>query len=104
MQNQPTSSNNQEATQSAPIIIHEAEEPRTAIFPVENQSENQPSNNGTGNQSTDSLEPREIPHFDPRASSAAVISEPAKETSIDPSLLDSDPGEESDEGDSSSSL
>ena len=109
MQSQPRCSNNQETSLIEPIIIHDAEETRAeesrkTNCPVENQSGNQPSHNETGTQSSDPLEPGEIPHSNPRISSEAVISEPAKETRIDPSLLESNPGEDSDEGDSSSSL
>ena len=50
------------------------------------------------------MEPREIPHSIPRVSPEADNSGPSKESSVDPYQLESEPGEESDEGDSSSSL
>ena len=50
------------------------------------------------------MEPGEIPQSDPRVSTAAETSGPSKETSEDPLLLETDPGEETDEDDLSSSL
>ena len=104
MQNQPVSSNNQEATKSAPIVIQEAEELGKASDPAGKQTGNQPSNKETELHSADPLEPGEIPQSIPRASSAAEIYGPSKDTSEDPLLLESDPSEETDELDSSSSL
>ena len=109
MQSHPRHSNNQETSHSEPIIIKDAEEPhvedlRKTICPNANQSGNQPRHNETASQSSDPLEPGEMPPSDPRHTSAAFISESSKETRIDPTSLDSEPGEDSDEEDSSNSL
>ena len=84
--------------------MQEDEEPGKANDPAENQTGNFSRNKETTPRSEDPLELGEIPQSDPRAYSAAATSDPSKEASVDPLQLDSDQGEETDEGDSSSSL
>ena len=104
MQNQPTSSNNQEATKSAPIVTQEVEDPGKASDPAGNQTGNQLSSKDIDPQVADLLEPGEIPQTEPGVSTAVETAGPSKETSEDPLLLETDPGEETDEGASSSNL
>ena len=113
---QPSTSNkpSQEATKEAAIVIQDAEEPHKVSDPArkdpisvsieEIQTENQPSNKEVESQAADPLEPGEIPHFDPVVSTAPDTSGPSKDTNEDPLLLETDPGEDTDDGASSSSL
>ena len=98
------SSNNQEASQAAPIVIQDAEEPGKANDLAGNETGNQPSSKETEPQVADPLEPGEIPQSDPRVSTAVETFGPSIETNQDPLLPETDPGEEFDEGDSSRSL
>ena len=50
------------------------------------------------------MEPGEIPHSDPVVSAATETSEPSKDTNEDHLLLETDPGEDTNDGASSSSL
>ena len=102
MQNQPTSSSFQEATKSAPVVIQEDGEPGNASDPAGNQTSNPPKEKEAASLIEEPLESGEIPH--PRTSSPADTSSPLKEPSVDPLLLESDQGEETNEGDSSSIL
>ena len=114
--NQPPSSNNppQEARKEAPIVIQDAEEPQKVSNPAgkdpvlvsieEIQTENQPSSKEVESQAVDPLEPREIPHSNPVVSTTADTSKHSKDTNEDPLLLETDPGEDTNDGASSSSL
>ena len=114
--NQPPSSNNppQEATKEAPIVIQDAEEPQKVSDPAgkdpvsvsieEIQTENHPSSKEVESQAVDPLEPGEIPHSNRVVSAVADTSGPSKDTNEDPLLLETDPGEDMDDGASSSSL
>ena len=95
-------------------MIHDAEEPQKVSDPTgkdpvsvsieEIQTKNQPSSKEVESQAADPLEPGEIPHSDPVVSMAADTSGPSKDTNEDPLLLEMDPGEDTDDGASSSSL
>lgn len=50
------------------------------------------------------MEPREIPQSDQVVTTAADTSVPSKDTNEDPLMLETDPGEDMDDGASSSSL
>ena len=109
---QPSSSNKptQEATKEAPIVIQDAEEPQKVSNPAGKDpvsviiEEIHPSRKEVESQAADPLEPGEIPHFDLVVSAAVGTSDPSKDTNEDPLLLEMDPGEDTDDGASSSSL
>ena len=111
MQNQPSNSNKtpQESTKEAPIVIpnpkkQQESRNQNGKAPTnvsdEPQSTKQPSRKEVEPQIADQLEPGEITqHLGGTDSPGSP-----KETNEDLLLLESDPGEESDEGTSSSSL
>ena len=66
------------------------------------QTEHPPSSKEVESQAVDSLEPGEIPNADPVEPTSAGTS--SKEANEGPSLLEMNPGEDSDEDASSSSL
>ena len=111
MQNQPSNSNKtpQESTKEAPIVVpnpKEQQEPRNQNGKAptnvsdEPQSTKHPSRKEAEPQIADQLEPGEITQH---LMGAEAPGSP-KETNEELLLLESDPGEETDEGASSSSL
>ena len=101
MQNLPSSSSFQEAIKTTPIVIQEEEDPGKASDPAGIQTSNPLKEKEVVSHNEEPLEMGEI---HPRASSPVDPPSPLKDSSVDPLLLDSDQGEETDEGDSSSSL
>ena len=101
MQNLPSSSSFQEAIKTTPIVIQEEEDPGKASDPAGIQTSNPLKEKEAASHNEEPLEMGEI---HPRASSPADPPIPLKDSSMDPLLLDSDQGEETDEEDSSSSL
>ena len=95
-------------------MIQVAEDPQKANDPAEKdpgsvsieeiQIEQQPSSKEVESQAADPLEPGEIPISDPVVSTAAYTSGPSKDANEDLSLLETDLGEDTDDGASSSSL
>ena len=61
-------------------------------------------NRPSSKEDADPLEPGEIPQPDPGVSTATETPGTSKEANEDPLLLETDPGEESNEGSSSSSM
>ena len=95
-------------------MIQVAEDPQKANDPAEKdpgsvsieeiQIEQQPSSKEVESQAADPLEPREIPISDPVVSMTADTFGPSKYANEDLSLLETDLGEDTDDGASSSSL
>ena len=110
MQIQPSSSNKlpQESSKEDQIVTpnpKEQQDPnpngkQPATISDEPQTSKQPNSKEIRNQNTDQLEPREITQYQMGAENPGS----PKEANEDPLLLDSDPGEETNEGASSSGL
>ena len=106
--NTPSSSNKspQEASKELPAVIQKDSTP-SGKEPASASVEEIPSGLNSGNREVEShapLEPGEIPLSDPGDLKAAFHSETSRGTNEEPLLLETDPGEDSDEGDSSSSM
>lgn len=106
----PSSSNKptQEATKEAPIVIQDAKEPQKVSDPFgkdpvsisveEIQTKQQPCSKEVESQAANPMEPGEIPHSDPVVSKVVDPSGPSKDTNEDPLLLETDQGEDTDDG------
>ena len=113
--NTPSSSNRspQEATKEMPVVIQKEKDPQKDSTPSGKEPasisvEEIPPGLHSGNREVDShadpLEPGEIPLSDPGDLKDAFQPEPSRGTNEEPLLLKTDPGEDTDDGDSSSSL
>ena len=112
--NTPSSSNRspQEATKEMPVVIQKAKDPQKDSTPSGKEPtsisvEEIPSGKQSGNREVESqaapLEPGEIPFSNPGGLNVAYHSEPSRGTNEEPLLLETDPREDTDDGDSSSS-